>query len=93
MRKWLDRVYRLFNSPDIKFTNDIKSIDSSLETAYHVFVKNIQNDIDNLGFNVAISQMMIYINSCYVNKTLYTQHLEAFVIVLSCFAPHLAEEL
>jgi leucyl-tRNA synthetase len=53
----------------------------------------MENDIDNLGFNVAISQMMIYINNCYTNKTLYIPHVEAFVIILSCFAPHLAEEL
>jgi leucyl-tRNA synthetase len=93
VRKWLDRVYRLFTADDITITNDIKDISNELDAAYHVFIKHVNTDLDTLGFNVAISQMMIYINKCFTSKILYRPHLEGFVIVLSCFAPHLAEEL
>lgn len=92
MRKWLDRVYRLFTT-DFKIVDDIKQINNSLDIAFNKFIKTITKDINEYNFNVAISQMMIYINACYDNKTLYQQHLEKFLIVLSCFTPHLAEEL
>lgn len=88
IRKWLDRVYRLFET--------IKIVDSSneqIELAYHSFIKNVSQDIQNLSFNTAISQMMIFINECYQHQEINKKYLDNFVIVLSCFAPHLAEEL
>jgi leucyl-tRNA synthetase len=43
--------------------------------------------------NIAISDMMVYINECYKNKVLLKNHLEGFLVILGCFAPFLAEEL
>jgi leucyl-tRNA synthetase len=49
--------------------------------------------MEELKPNIAISDMMVYINECYENKVLCTKHLQGFLVCLSCFAPHLAEEL
>jgi leucyl-tRNA synthetase len=49
--------------------------------------------MEGLKQNLAISDMMIYINECYENKILYKQHLQSFLVCLSCFAPFVAEEL
>ncbi len=37
--------------------------------------------------------MMIFINECYKNTTLPLDYMINFLVVLSCYAPHLAEEL
>jgi leucyl-tRNA synthetase len=90
MRKWLDRVYRLFTNPKINYTSAVNEV---LDRAYHKFVKQVSININERSFNVAISQMMIYINECYNHTSLSRQHMEIFLIIFSCFAPHLAEEL
>jgi leucyl-tRNA synthetase len=91
VHKWLDRVYRLFNENNVEWTDE--KIDPQLDTAFHKFIKQVTQDINTYGFNTAISQMMIYINECYAHKVLSKQHMQDFLIVLSCFAPHLAEEI
>jgi leucyl-tRNA synthetase len=93
MRKWLDRVYRLYKENNIKFVSKLEEKSKSLNIAFHKFIKRVSTLIEERSFNVAISQMMIYINECYNYKTLNTEHAQSFLIVLSCFAPHLAEEL
>ena len=88
-RKWLERVYRLIiESNKISDTND-----HSLDKSYHATVKKVTHDIENLNLNTAISQMMIFINDAYKADTLYKEYAEGFVKMLSCYAPHLCEEM
>ncbi|MBO6047495.1 MAG: leucine--tRNA ligase [Erysipelotrichaceae bacterium] len=88
-RKWLDRIYRLFFEMDkLSDTND-----HSLDYVYNVTVKKVTEDFESLGFNTAISQMMIFINEAYKAKTVYRDYAENFVKMLSCIAPHLGEEM
>ncbi|MDR1991354.1 MAG: leucine--tRNA ligase [Mycoplasmataceae bacterium] len=93
IRKWLDRVYRLFNDYQDKFTNDLNKIEEDLDRVYHKFIKQITENIENFNLNLAVSQMMIFINKCYQSKFLYTLHMQGFLVVLSCFTPHLSEEI
>jgi leucyl-tRNA synthetase len=94
IRKWLERVYRLFcETPAIKFTNDQGPMENNFIVAYHRFIKNVTNNIANIKFNLGISEMMIFINECYKQKNISLEYLKSFLVVLSCFAPHLAEEL
>ena len=65
----------------------------ALDYAYNLFVKNVTHNINENGFNVAISDMMIFINACYNSKVLNKEYMHNFLTVLSCYAPHLAEEL
>ncbi|WP_368486858.1 leucine--tRNA ligase [Spiroplasma sp. DGKH1] len=88
-RKWLDRVYRL-----AKNTNFTPVNDGTLDYAYHTMVKKVTEMLENLNFNTAISQLMVFINACYKNEEqIYQPYWEGFLKLLSCFAPHLAEEL
>lgn len=89
IRKWLDRVYRLFEK--IKIVE--KTNNQQLCVAFNSFIKNVSKDIEELSFNTAISHMMIFINECYQHNEIDKYYLEGFIIVLSCFAPHIAEEL
>lgn len=88
-RKWLDRVYRLIAESG----KIVKENDHSLDKVYHATVKKVTNDIETLGFNTAISQMMIFVNECYKAETLYEEYAKGFVKLLSVFAPHLGEEM
>ena len=57
-QKFLDRIYRLYESGKIKDEEN-----KNLEKVYHQTVKKVTEDFENLGFNTAISQMMIFINA------------------------------
>lgn len=90
VRKWLDRVYRLFETK----INDLDNkTNATLDYAYNLFIRNVSHNIEKGNLNVAISDMMVFINSCYSLEKLNKEYLHNFLIVLSCFAPHLAEEL
>jgi leucyl-tRNA synthetase len=88
-RKWLDRVYRLIIESD-KLTDEN---DHSLDFIYHATVKKVTADYETLGFNTAISQMMIFVNEAYKAPTLYRPYAENLVKMLSCIAPHIGEEM
>jgi leucyl-tRNA synthetase len=84
-------VYNLFTTCEIK--DSAEYITPHLDIAFNQFVKNATNNMEQLKHNVAISDMMVYINECYVDKIIYKEHMLGFLVILSCFAPHLAEEL
>lgn len=88
-RRWLDRVWRLFEQKD-----KISSENSGeLDYTYHFMVKKVTSDIESLNFNTAISQMMIFINDCYKAQSIYVEYAKGFIKLFSTFAPHIGEEL
>ena len=50
-------------------------------------------DIDTLGFNTAIAQMMIFINECYKAEKVNRDMMIGFIKLLSPIAPHICEEM
>ena len=88
-KKWLDRVFRMVVNPDMVTEEATPELDYS----YNYTVKKVTNDIETLNFNTAISQMMIFVNDCYKLGKVNKDMLISFVKMLSCFAPHLGEEL
>lgn len=89
-RRWLDRVYRLVIEQPERL-NDCN--DHTLDRVYHQTVKKVTEDYEALGFNTAISQMMIFVNECYKATSVYRPYAEALVKMLSCIAPHICEEM
>ena len=87
--KWLERVYRLI----VESGKVVDENDHKLDKMYHATVKKVTSDIESLNLNTAISQMMIFINEAYKQPTLYREYAEGFVKMLSCYAPHLGEEM
>jgi leucyl-tRNA synthetase len=59
----------------------------------HKTIKKVQEDIESLSFNTAISQMMIFVNELTPMTDRPRAVIEPFVKILSPFAPHLAEEM
>ncbi|MDF2945368.1 MAG: leuS [Bacillales bacterium] len=94
-RRFLDRVWRLFVDENNNLTGKIsaEAEGGSLEKLYNQTVKKVTEDFENLRFNTAISQMMVFINEAYKTEALPKSFMEGFVKLLSPIAPHLAEEL
>ena len=59
----------------------------------HQTIKKVGGDVEQFGFNTAISQMMIFVNHLSKETVRPKAVLETFVKLLSPFAPHIAEEL
>jgi len=59
----------------------------------HKTIKKVTEDIENLKFNTAISQMMILTNEMDKQETIPITNYELLITLLSPFAPHTAEEL
>ena len=89
-KKWLDRVWRLVVEMPEKQSDQN---DGSLDYSYNFLVQKVTKDIENLDLNTAISQMMIFINDCYKANSIYKPYLVDFVQMLSCFAPHIGNEM
>ena len=62
-RKFLDRVWRLIVDEEGKMRDRITTInDGRLTKVYHQTVKKVTEDMANLHFNTAISQLMVFVN-------------------------------
>ena len=91
-KRFIERVYRLYTD-DIYKAKLSEVNDGTLDYVYHYTVKKVTNDFENLQFNTAISQMMIFINEAYVAKSLYKPYLLGFLKMFFCICPHVGEEL
>lgn len=94
-RRFLDRVWRLLVDDNDQVTSKLVDADSTgkLEKVYHQTVKKVTENYEDLKFNTAISQLMVFINDCYKAEELPREYIEGFVKLLSPVAPHIAEEL
>ncbi|MCR5184597.1 MAG: leucine--tRNA ligase [Bacilli bacterium] len=87
--RFLERVYRAIVENNIIVDEPVKE----LEMVYHQTVKKVTEDFENLAFNTAISQMMVFINEVYKVNKLPREYAEGFVKMISCIIPHLGEEM
>ena len=88
-KKFLDRIWRLYVESD-KVSN---KPNANLDKIYNYTVKKVTNDYENMYFNTAISQMMIFINTVYKEDSLPVEYAEGFLKLLNPVAPHITEEL
>ena len=87
--KFLERIYRIVIESNIIVEDEVKELDY----LYHFTVKKVTEDFENLAFNTAISQMMIFINEVYKVQKLPREYAEGFIKMLSCISPHIGEEM
>jgi leucyl-tRNA synthetase len=84
---FLRKSYRLLE----KDRSDIESLGE--KKIVHKLIDKVTRDMDSLSFNTSISAMMIAVNDLTGLKEIHINSLKAFTIILSPFAPHLAEEM
>ncbi|UVI32045.1 leucine--tRNA ligase [Paenibacillus spongiae] len=95
MHRFLSRVWRLYIGDNGELSAKITDGEASeaFKRIWHRTIKKVEDDYENLRFNTAISQLMIFVNDAYKAETLPRQAMENFVQLLSPLAPHIAEEL
>ncbi|MDD6356632.1 MAG: leucine--tRNA ligase, partial [Bacteroidales bacterium] len=87
--RFLRRFWAMFFAADGSFcVTDAKATDEELKTL-HKTIKKVKADIENFTFNTSVSAFMIGTNE--LGKCNKRQVLEPLVIILSPFAPHIAE--
>ncbi|MBD8136272.1 leucine--tRNA ligase [Bacillus sp. CFBP 13597] len=94
-RRFLDRIWRLLVNDDGTITDKMTETDDTgkLEKVYHQTVKKVTENYEELKFNTAISQLMVFINDAYKADSLPKVYIEGFVKLFAPVAPHIAEEL
>ena len=88
-KKFLDRAWRVIIESEKVQNKENKN----LEKIYNYTVKKVTNDIENMQFNTAISQLMIFINNAIKEDIIPKEYAEGFVKLLNPFAPHITEEM
>ena len=95
--RFLARVWRLFINEDTDELNaSIQAdapMDEELNRSLHLAIKSVTEGIEQLRFNTPISRMMEFVKVALSRKALNREAMEDFLLVLSPYAPHLAEEL
>lgn len=86
---FLSRVHRFFFDTN----NYAATEDQSNVKELHKLIKKVTEDIEGMRFNTAISAMMIFVNHIYKTGKVTKETAASFALLISPFAPHIAEEL
>jgi leucyl-tRNA synthetase len=96
--RFLGRVWRLFiddRAETMKLADSVRDVpaDRTVQRKLHQTIQKVTEDLEGMRFNTAISAMMEFTNYVTPLPERPRSVLEPFVLLLSPFAPHLAEEL
>lgn len=94
MHRFLSRAYRLFAGEEGTLRETIVDEPASRELLRlaHETTQRVTEDIENMRFNTAIAALIEMLNALYKTPKLPREVAERFALLLSPFAPHLAEE-
>ncbi len=92
VHRFLRRFWKLFFDRDVFSVTDEKATPAELK-ALHKLIGKAQDDIEHFSFNTTVSAFMISVGELTDLKCRKREILEPLTIVLSPFAPHIAEEL
>ena len=88
--RFAEKIWRIFNDTD-KHSEQTDSKETT--RLLHQTIAKVTKDLDNMRFNTAISQMMIFSNHLQGLQTINKETLKTFLLLLNPFIPHMAEEL
>ncbi len=87
-RRFLDKIFQYFEN--FKYGKDSND---ELLSLLHKTIEKVGSDIENFRFNTGISTLMIYFRELSKNQKLSRAYIDPFLIMLSCFAPHISSEI
>lgn len=87
-KRFIERVWRLYNDNKIS-----DKPNPNLDKIYNETVKKVTEDYENLNFNTAISQMMIFVNAVYKEEVFPREYAEGFIKLLNPITPFVTEEI
>ena len=94
--RFINKLWSLIINEEGNLSSKIKDdINPDKETLFihHQTIKKLGDDIENLHFNTAVSQLMIYSNHMQKCDSISKNLIKELVIIIAPFVPHLAEEL
>lgn len=89
---FLKRLWKLYHNGDVFGVTDSEPTKDNLKTL-HKTIKKVEEDIENFSFNTSVSTFMIAVNELTAQKCNSRAILEPLLILVSPYAPHIAEEL
>ncbi len=92
VHSFLKKLWKLYVGENGLHVNDAAPTKDALKTL-HKTIKKVQEDIENFSFNTSVSTFMIAVNELTAQKCTSKEILEPLLILLSPYAPHIAEEL
>ncbi|MET8146717.1 leucine--tRNA ligase [Actinoplanes sp. NPDC005259] len=93
-QRFLQRVWRLVvdeTTGAVRVTDD--PLDAKTRRVLHRIIDGVRGDMDELRFNTAIAKLIELTNTLTPLPTASREAIEPLVLMMSPFAPHLAEEL
>ncbi|MBG43046.1 MAG: leucine--tRNA ligase, partial [Aequorivita sp.] len=103
---FLKKLWKLYHTPfeggkgDVSQSQEANEFYVSEDSAskenlktLHKTIKKVQEDIENFSFNTSVSSFMIAVNELSAQKCNSREVLEPLAILISPYAPHIAEEL
>ncbi|WP_062056784.1 leucine--tRNA ligase [Aquimarina longa] len=92
VHSFLKKLWKLYHDGENFSVSDIKPTKENLKTL-HKTIKKVEEDIENFSFNTSVSTFMIAVNELTAQKCSSREILELLVVLISPYAPHIAEEL
>ena len=89
---FLKKLWKLYHNGDIFKVVDVAPTKDELKTL-HKTIKKVEEDIENFSFNTSVSTFMIAVNELTAQKCCKRAILEPLLVLISPYAPHIAEEL
>ena len=89
---FLKKLWKLYYKEDVLAVTDAEPSKDALKTL-HKTIKKVQEDIENFSFNTSVSTFMIAVNELTAQKCTSKVVLEQLLVLISPYAPHIAEEL
>ncbi|MFY8189334.1 MAG: class I tRNA ligase family protein, partial [Bacteroidia bacterium] len=93
VHRFLKKLWRLFFNAEGEINIDRTEPSKEALKSLHKAIKKAAEDIENFSFNTSVSTFMICVNELTELKCNNYQILKDFAIILSPYAPHIAEEL
>jgi leucyl-tRNA synthetase len=91
--RFLKKFWRLFHDADSNFVVSNETATPEELKIVHKAIKRIKEDTERFSFNTAVSVFMICVNELQDKKCNKREILEPLTILISSYAPHIAEEL
>jgi len=92
VHNFLKKMWKLYVGENGLKVNDAEPTKDNLKTL-HKTIKKVQEDIENFSFNTSVSTFMIAVNELTAQKCTSKDILEPLLVLISPYAPHIAEEL
>ncbi|WP_431472521.1 leucine--tRNA ligase [Nonlabens sp. SCSIO 43208] len=89
---FIKKLWKLYHNENGFHVSDEKASPDSMKTL-HKTIKKVREDIENFSFNTSVSSFMIAVNELTAQKCNSREVLEPLAILVSPYAPHIAEEL